>query len=238
MRYFLPLVICSLYLFLLRFGFIYQWISLLDFLHTRAKLLFGWLWIDYPKYAHFLALSHPFTASMIAQLFVDNIFKLHGMPNSIVNDRDPIFLSKFWKEFFALQGSTLCYSSGHHPQTEGQYDKKRKEGTFEVGDWVYLRLVLYQYMSLGSHSFHKLQPQFYGPFEVLAKVGLVAYKLKLTETSKLHPVFHVSCLNKHLGIQIQPTMPLPVITDSGVLQEVPVAILDRRLVKKGHAAAT
>ncbi|KAB2625792.1 hypothetical protein D8674_017452 [Pyrus ussuriensis x Pyrus communis] len=119
-----------------------------------------------------------------------------------------------------------------------QHDKKRKERTFEVGDWVCLRLVIYQYMSLASHSFHKLQPRFYGPFEVLAKVGLVAYKLKLPETSKLHPVFHVSCLNKHLGIQIQPTMPLPVITDSGVLQEVPVAILDRRLVKKGHAAAT
>lgn len=54
------------------------------------------------KYAHFLALSHPYTASTVAQLFLDNIFRLHGMPNSIVSDRDPIFTSHFWKELFKL----------------------------------------------------------------------------------------------------------------------------------------
>lgn len=70
-----------------------------------------------------------------------------------------------------------------------QSDKKRTERVFEVGDWVYLRLVPYQYMSLSSHSVHKLQPRFYGPFEILSKVGTVAYKLKLPDSSKLHPVF-------------------------------------------------
>ncbi|XP_070664454.1 uncharacterized protein [Malus domestica] len=73
---------------------------------------------------------------------------------------------------------------------------------------------------------------------VIAKVGHVAYKLKLPDSSKLHPVFHVSCLKKHLGSQHSPTTPLPIITEKGILQDIPIAILDRRLVKKGNAAIT
>ena len=45
------------------------------------------------KYAHFVALSHPYTAAVIAQTFLDNIYKLHGLPNSIVFDKDKIFVS-------------------------------------------------------------------------------------------------------------------------------------------------
>lgn len=101
---------------------------------------------------------------------------------------------------------------------------------------VCLRLVPYQQMSLASQPFHKLQPRFYGPYEILAMIGLVAYKLKLPETSKLHPVFHVSCLKKHLGATVQPISPLPIITDAGIIQDVPLAILDRRMIKKGNTA--
>lgn len=47
------------------------------------------------KYAHFIALSHPYIAPSVAKLFLDNIVKLHGQPHSIGTDRDPVFTSLF-----------------------------------------------------------------------------------------------------------------------------------------------
>jgi hypothetical protein len=67
------------------------------------------------KYAHFCALQHPFTTSTVAQLFMDHIFKIHGMPHSIVSAQDPTFTSNFWKELFKLQGTQLHLSTAYHP---------------------------------------------------------------------------------------------------------------------------
>ena len=67
------------------------------------------------KYAHFFSLAHPYTAPIVAQVFLDHIFRLHGMPASIVCDRDPTFTSIFWKELFKLQGTELRMSSAYHP---------------------------------------------------------------------------------------------------------------------------
>jgi hypothetical protein len=54
------------------------------------------------KYAYFCSLQQAFKVSMVAQVLMDNIFKLHGMPQSIVTDLDPTFASNFWKELFKL----------------------------------------------------------------------------------------------------------------------------------------
>ena len=72
------------------------------------------------KYAHFMALTHPYSATTVAKTFMDSVYKLHGMPATIVSDHDTIFLSQFWKELFALQGVNLHYSTAYHPQSDGQ----------------------------------------------------------------------------------------------------------------------
>jgi len=72
------------------------------------------------KFAHFIPVKHPYTANSIAQLFLDNVVKLHGLPSTIVSNRDTIFLSKFWKELFKLYRVNLHLSTAYHPQSDGQ----------------------------------------------------------------------------------------------------------------------
>jgi transposase InsO family protein len=75
------------------------------------------------KYAHFMALAHPFTAQYVAQLFIDTIIKLHGPPIAIVTDRDHIFTSKLWQDIFKSLKVSLHYSSAYHPQTDRQTER-------------------------------------------------------------------------------------------------------------------
>ncbi|KAK4394127.1 Transposon Ty3-G Gag-Pol polyprotein [Sesamum angolense] len=72
------------------------------------------------KYSHFIALKHPYTATSVAKVFFDNMYKLHELPVSIVTDRDRLFTSRFWKELFTLSGVSLDMSSAYHPQSDGQ----------------------------------------------------------------------------------------------------------------------
>jgi hypothetical protein len=78
------------------------------------------------KYAHFYALQHPFTTSKLAQFFMDQVFKLHGMPHSIVSDRDSTFTRNFWQELFKIQGTALHLSTTYHPHTDGQKEVVNK----------------------------------------------------------------------------------------------------------------
>jgi hypothetical protein len=66
--------------------------------------------------------------------------------------------------------------------------------TFEVGDLVCLRLQLYRKESINKNGTEKLKPRFYGSYRVKIKVGEVAYELELPRRSKIHNIFHVSCL--------------------------------------------
>jgi hypothetical protein len=70
---------------------------------------------SFTKYAHFLALSHPFTAATVAKLFLDQVYRLHGLPSAIISDRDHIFTSKFWSKLFHLADVKLQMSSSYHP---------------------------------------------------------------------------------------------------------------------------
>jgi hypothetical protein len=72
------------------------------------------------KYGHFTPINHPYIAPVVAQVFFENIFKLHGIPKTIVCNRDPAFTSSFWKELFRLNGVQFNFSSAYHPQTDGQ----------------------------------------------------------------------------------------------------------------------
>jgi hypothetical protein len=74
----------------------------------------------FSKFAHFIALGHPYSAVSVARAFFDNIVCLHGLPCSIVSDRDPVFTSTFWTELLHLFGVQLRLSSAFHPQTDGQ----------------------------------------------------------------------------------------------------------------------
>ena len=72
------------------------------------------------KYNHLLSLAHPYTAETMAQIFFEQVFCLHRMPQSNVCDRDPTFTSHFWTELFCLQGTSFNFSPTNHPQTDGQ----------------------------------------------------------------------------------------------------------------------
>ena len=117
-------------------------------------------------------------------------------------------------------------------------DLKRTERQFEKGEWVYLRLQPYKQQSVAQRKNMKLAPRFYGPFQVVEKVGSVAYQLDLPVESKIHPVFHVSCLKQKLGRRHQLVVTLPPTDKEGVVRPEPEEVLERRLKKARGRAVT
>lgn len=81
-----------------------------------------------------------------------------------------------------------------------------------MGDQVSLKLQLYVQSSLVKQTNHKLAFNFFGPYPVIAKVGLTAYKLGLPASCNLHPVFHVSPLKKDVGSSCQVSSSLPIFS--------------------------
>lgn len=72
------------------------------------------------KYAHFMALAHPFSAKDVVVVFMNYVFKLHGMPEKVVSERGAISFGALWKDFMSLLGVDLLYSIAYHPETDGQ----------------------------------------------------------------------------------------------------------------------
>jgi len=106
--------------------------------------------------------------------------------------------------------------------------------SFAIGDFVYLKLYPYRMKSLGIRVNHKLGARFYGPFEVLERIGKVAYKLKLLESAKIHPVFHVSLLKKSIDPSMLP-QPLPTeLNEETELIDEPEFILESLYNKGGE----
>lgn len=286
----------------------------------------------FSKYAHFVPLAHPFTALDVAEAYMQFIHRLHGLPQSLISDRDRIFTSTLWTTLFRLAGTQLRMSSSYHPQTDGQTervnqcletflrcfvhacptqwsrwlalaeywyntsfhsslgttpfeviyghkpryfglsataacqsddlfeflqerekmqvlirdhllraqarmkfqaDRNRSERSFAVGDWAYLKLQPFMQQSVVTRANRKLSFRFYGPFQVLAKVGAVAYKLALPSSSLIHPVIHVSQLKKALAPSESVSSQLPVPTTSADDTPFPRQVLDRSFIKKG-----
>ncbi|CAN6249028.1 unnamed protein product [Urochloa humidicola] len=124
----------------------------------------------FSKFAHFIPLKHPFTASSVASVFMQEVYRLHGMPKVIISDRDRVFTNQLWKALFALAQVQLSMSSSYHPQSDGQTERVNQcMETFlrcfvhacpsKWVDWIYLAEYWY------NTSWHSALG--FSPFEVL-----------------------------------------------------------------------
>lgn len=88
-------------------------------------------------------------------------------------------------------------------RTKSQADKHWTGREFQERDLLFLKLLPYRKKPLATRANLKLSPRFHRPLQILKRVGQIAYKLDLPSHSKLHPVFHVSCLKPKLGAHVQ-----------------------------------
>ncbi|GAU46468.1 hypothetical protein TSUD_402350 [Trifolium subterraneum] len=287
-----------------------------------------WVIVDrLTKSAHFIAVKSTYKVSRYAEIFLEEIVKLHGVPVSIVSDRDPAFTSHFWRAFQKAMGTRIRMNTSNHPQTDGQSertiqtledmlraciledggnwskhlhliefaynnsyhastgmapyealygrkcrtplcwtevgdkgvlgpeiiqettlkiksvkehmrvaqsrqksyaDHRRRPIEFEQGDHVFLR-VTPKLGLRGVFKTKKLAPRYIGPYQILKRVGSVAYQLALPPSmSRMHDVFHVSQLRKFIpdpfvpveleSIDLQPDL---------TYQPDPIRVVDR-----------
>ncbi|GJU36611.1 putative reverse transcriptase domain-containing protein [Tanacetum coccineum] len=283
------------------------------------------------KSAHFLPMREDYKMERLARLYLNEIVARHGVPISIISDRDSRFTSRFWQSMQEALGTRLDMSTAYHPQTDGQSertihtledmlracvldfggswdvhlplvefsynncyhssvrcapfealygrkcrspimwaevgegqligpelvqettekisqikdrlkvagdrqksyaDKMMNPLEFSVGDYVLLKVSPWKgVVRFGKKG--KLAPRFVGPFEIIKKVGLVAYRLDLPEElNGVHDTFHVSNLKKCLA---DPTLKVPldeIRVDAKLnFVEEPMEILEREFKK-------
>jgi hypothetical protein len=311
---------------------VWKWEEIaMDFLvglpRTQARYDAIWVIVDrLTKAAHFIPIKVKNSLDKLTELYLQEIVRLHGVPESIVSDKDPRFTSRFWMSLQKAMGTKLRFSTAYHPQTDGQ--SKRTIQTLEdmlracvldfCGSWAcYLPLIELAYnnsyqASIGMVPYEalygqkcrsplywdelgerrilvpdivqdtidkialirqrlsaaqdrqksyadmhrrnleftkgnkvflkvapmkgvtrfgkkrKLNPRFIGPFEILERVGPIAYRLALPpRLANIHDVFHVSMLRKYIPdpshvIRYEPLQ----LQGDLVYKEVPVKLLD------------
>jgi transposase InsO family protein len=84
-----------------------------------------WVVVDrLTKTAHFIAaVNSTYSAKDYAEIYLDRIVRLHGIPKTIISDRGPQFISRFWEQLHENLGTKLIHSSAYHPQTDGQTER-------------------------------------------------------------------------------------------------------------------
>ena len=287
-----------------------------------------WVIVDrLTKSAHFIPVRMTYTMDQFARLYMKEIIRLHGVPISIISDRDPRFTSGFWESLQEAMGTKLKLSTAFHPQTDGQSERtiqiledmlractfefkgswkeylyhiefaynnsyqstigmapyemlygrkcrsplhwdeigerrlagpeqvleatcaierirkhmltaqsrqqsyanaKRRDIEFDVGDKVFLKVS----PTKGVKRFGKkgkLSPKYVGPFEILERIGSVAYRLALPPSlASTHNVFHISMLRKYVSDQSHVLSYEPLELQPDLSYEVkPVKILER-----------
>ena len=288
-----------------------------------------WVIVDrLTKSAHFLPIRINYSMDRLAQVYLREIIRLHGVPETIVSDRDPRFQSRLWISLSQAMGTKLHPSTAAHPQTDGQSertiqiledmlracvldfggnwekylplaefaynnsyqatigmppfealygrrcrspicweeigdrtlfgadivvdttekiriikkrmktaqsrqktyaDRRRRPLEFAIGDKVFLKISpMRGVIRVGKRN--KLDPRFIGPFEILERIGPLAYRLALPpEMERIHNVFHVSQLRKYIPdpSHVLSYSPLQLQEDLSYTVE-PVQVLDRK----------
>ncbi|XP_031394177.1 uncharacterized protein LOC116205681 [Punica granatum] len=288
-----------------------------------------WVIVDkLTKSAHFLPVKTTFCADQLAQLFIKEIVRLHGVPVSIVSDRGSYFTSKYWNSFVTALGTKLNLTTVFHPESDWQSertiqtledmlracviefqgswddylplmefaynnsyqssigmapyeslygracrtplcwnevgerqltgpeivdltaekvkvirevlktaqgrqknyaDKLRNDLEFQQRDRVFLKVSLWKgILRFGKKG--KLSPRYIGPYEILERIGKVAYRLALPpELFRIHNMFHVSMLRKYIPDPSHVLSYQPVeLNEDLTYEEEPVEILDRK----------
>ncbi|GJT52733.1 putative reverse transcriptase domain-containing protein [Tanacetum coccineum] len=256
---------------------VWKWEGIaMDFMTKLPRTSSGhdtiWVIVDrLTKSAHFLPMREDYKMDRLARLYLNEIVARHGVPISIISDRDSRFTSRFWQSMQEALGTRLDMSTAYHPQTDGQSertiqtledmlrvvrrapfealygrkcrspimwdevgegqlvgpelvqetiekishikdrlkvardrqksyaDKRRKPLEFSVGDYVLLKVSPWKgVVRFGKKG--KLAPRFVGPFEIIKKVGPVAYRLDLPEElNGVHDTFHVESHRNDIG---------------------------------------
>lgn len=118
---------------------------------------------------------------------------------------------------------------------KAQADKRRMDMQLAVGDMVLAKLQPYRQHSVALRRNQKLSMRYFGPFEVIQRIGQVAYKLKLPDQAKIHPVFHISQLKKFQGDDTVAYLPLPLLTaENGPIVQ-PKEVLQTRMLLRNES---